>query len=71
VNGRFRILITGREAPQLSPIERGNTAKVKLDDPLESFLDTLMKCGVEHHTIIAYGDIRKGGRGSGSGCSRS
>ena len=59
VNGKFRILIAGGEVLRLSPEERGNPAKVRLDDPLESFLAALVKGGVEHHLIVAYGDIRK------------
>ncbi|MCD6421332.1 MAG: hypothetical protein J7L17_02860 [Thaumarchaeota archaeon] len=59
VNGKSRILIAGGEVLWLSPKERGNPAKIKLDDPLERFLDALVKGGVEHHLIMAYGDIRK------------
>ena len=59
VNGKSRILIAGGEVLRLSPKERGNPAKIKLDDPLERFLDALVKGGVEHHLIMAYGDIRK------------
>ena len=39
--------------------ERGNPAKIRLDDPLERFLDALVKGGVEHHLIMVYGDIRR------------
>ena len=59
MNGRFGILIAGGEALRLSPEERGNPAKIRLDDPLERYLDALVKGGVEHHLIMVYGDIRR------------
>ena len=59
MNGRFGILIAGGEVLRLSPEERGNPAKIRLDDPLERFLDALVKGGVEHHLIMVYGDIRR------------
>jgi len=37
--------------------ERGNPAKIRLDDPLENAL--VKGGGVEHHLIMVYGDIRR------------
>lgn len=59
LNGRFKILIAGGEVLPLPPQERGNPAKIKLDVPIDHFLDALVKGGVEHHLIMTYGDLRR------------
>ncbi len=59
LDGRFKILVAGGEILPSPAEERGNPAKIRLDDPVDSFLDALVRGGVEHHLIVAYGDIRR------------
>lgn len=57
IDGKFGILIATGEALPVSPRLRGNPANVRLDVPLDRFLDALVEGGVEHHLIMAYGDL--------------
>lgn len=57
MNGKFGMLITTGQVLPAEKKLRGNPANIKLDVPVSRFLDALIRGGVEHHLIMAYGDL--------------
>lgn len=59
MGGRYSMLIATGNALQVSPRTRGNPANIRLDVPVDRFIDAMVKEGVEHHVILSYGDIKE------------
>jgi L-fucose isomerase-like protein len=54
----YRLLLTGGEALPAPNRYQGNTAEVRLDAPAERFVHDLVDLGFEHHTVLAWTDLR-------------
>jgi L-fucose isomerase-like protein len=57
IAGKYRMLITNGNALEISPRTRGNPAKIRLDVPIEKYVNSMVENGIEHHIIMAYGDV--------------
>ncbi|HEY7047813.1 MAG TPA: hypothetical protein VH373_11375 [Jatrophihabitantaceae bacterium] len=60
----YRLLLTGGEALPAPNRYQGNTAEVRLEAPAERFVHDLVGLGFEHHTVLAWSDLRPGLRGT-------
>ncbi|MCL4459915.1 MAG: hypothetical protein M1136_07140 [Chloroflexi bacterium] len=58
INGQFRLFTALGQSIE-GPPGRGNIAYVQTDTPVREVLDTMITKGVEHHLVMAYGDIRR------------
>lgn len=56
--GRHRLVIAGGEGLPGANRYKGNSLDVRLDGDAERSARTLVECGVEHHTVLAWGDLR-------------
>jgi L-fucose isomerase-like protein len=59
MGGKCSMLIATANAVEVSPRMRGNLANIRLDVPIKKFVDAMVNEGVEHHIIVAYGDIKE------------
>lgn len=58
VMGEYRMLIMTGNVIE-TPATHGNPVNVKLDSPINQVLEAWVKEGIEHHAILAYGDIKR------------
>lgn len=59
IAGKYSMLIASGNAVQVSPRTRGNPANIRLEASVEKFVSAMVENGIEHHVIMAYGDIRE------------
>jgi len=59
IAGKYSMLIASGNVLQVSQRTRGNPANIRLDIPVEKFVDAIINEGVEHHIIVVYGDIKE------------
>lgn len=57
IAGKYSMLIATGDVLQVSPRTRGNPANIRLDVSVEKFVSAMVENGVEHHIIMAYGDV--------------
>ncbi len=59
LKGRYRMFVAGGEALKTEQIIRGNPLRIRLDTDVSEFLGKVTSQGIEHHYLLAYGDLRK------------
>ena len=59
IGGKYSMLIATADAVEVTPRMRGNLANIRLDVPIEKFIDAMVNQGVEHHIMVTYGDIKE------------
>lgn len=57
-NGTMRMFLTSGEAVPAVKTLRGNAFAVRFRRPVRQVLDTIIRQGLEHHTVVVHGDTR-------------
>ncbi|MDI6870184.1 MAG: hypothetical protein QME79_02285 [Bacillota bacterium] len=55
----WKILAVAGEAVETPLLLRGNTLSVRMDNRVKALVRTILEEGIEHHFVLAYGDVTK------------